>query len=53
MIYNELDNSLEYYGNNNELQTVKDVSAGIRTVNSSLEWVVGKKEHLDFVAIKS
>lgn len=51
MAYSSESNELYYYNHANEFEKFDEQSIGLRSVSSSLDWVLGKKGHLDFVRI--
>jgi hypothetical protein len=51
MAYSAEDNAMYYLNHENNFEVFEEKMVGLRTVPSSLDWVLGKKENLEFVRI--
>jgi uncharacterized protein YbcC (UPF0753/DUF2309 family) len=51
MSYSAEHNQMHYFNHKGEFEKFDEQMVGLQTVTSSLQWVVGKKGHLEFVRI--
>jgi uncharacterized protein len=51
MAYSAEDNAMYYLNHENRFEPFQEKMVGLQNVPSSLQWVVGKKENLEFVRI--
>lgn len=52
MCYSPDENKLMYFEHTGEFVQFEENTVDIKTVSSSLSWVVGKREHLEFVRVR-
>ena len=51
MSYSAEDNQMYYFNHHGEFEKFDEKMVGLQTVRSSLQWVLGKKGHLEFVRV--
>jgi uncharacterized protein YbcC (UPF0753/DUF2309 family) len=51
MAYSPESNEMFYFDHTNAFQKFEEKMVGLQSVPSSLQWVLGKKGHLEFVRI--
>jgi hypothetical protein len=51
MAYSAEDNQMYYFNHKGEFEKYEEKMVGLQNVRSSLQWVLGKKGHLEFVRI--